>query len=210
MLKFNATRVAYISAASAVSIGSATEAKLASFSALPNGWHYGGGQAIRMDVISRAQRMLGIFAEFNIRKTDAFPGASGEVMLTAYTDHDYYELVFAPSGEISLLREVNRVEDFSQAGLDENTAAWQLRELLGDKCITSGCYIRSILTLREMNSKVWHSRIMTEALPSFNESVWIQHHHPFATTLGNFILTREAIPPYSGFFLKMPSQRAVR
>jgi len=210
MLKFNTARWAYISGTGFQPLELATEAKIASFSTLPTGWHYGRGGPIQTHTVSLSQRIVRIFSDFNIGKTDAFPGVDGEVMVTAYSDDDYYEIVISSADKISILRETSRIENFSQGDLDEKTAAWHLGELLGEKCITSGYFIQNTSMLKETNLKVWHLRTMTEALPSYSENVWIQHPLPSATTFESFIQPQGAIPPSSGFFLKWQSQRATR
>jgi hypothetical protein len=208
MLSFNPTYIPALKTRIVADV--TTAAKIAAFSDMKVGWHYGSGTQFDPKIIALALRLLPIFYEFNIEKTNAFPGAAGEIMLTGYRDLDYIEVVINPDENISILRERDRVEDFSKDNLDENIAAWQLRELLGDKCTISGYFTPNTLILSETNSRAWPSRTMTAVLPSFNENVWIQHQTLYASTFESFIQTPEVIPPSSGFFLRMQSQRGAR
>lgn len=63
---------------------SATAAKIKSFRSLPIGWHYGQGGPLRADVVNKALEIDGYYRQLGFTTTDAFPGANGELMITAY------------------------------------------------------------------------------------------------------------------------------
>jgi hypothetical protein len=186
-----------------------TALKISSFANLVPGWHYGSGVAPSAKTIEAAKRLLTAVQSSGVPTTDAFPGASGEIMVTGYTSKDYLELLCSADGTVAIVRERNGVEDFDQPGMSENDALKKLGELLGDACNTSGFYILDTSTLIEMNLRASPSRTMMEALLSSRENVWMQPPHQSVITFADTIPTLEVIPQFSGSLMNQLSPRLV-
>lgn len=86
-----------------------TTQKLNSFTQLPDGWHFGEGRRAELLAINYA-KTLNRIALANGWQTDAFPGLSGEVMLSVENSEHYYEVVIDRDGSLSLVEEVNGEE----------------------------------------------------------------------------------------------------
>jgi len=78
-----------------------TAQKIATFSSLPLGWHYGAGTAISDDNIAAAQSLLDVLLLNGLTRTDAFPGSDGEILLTAYFGTHYIALTVATPDDIA-------------------------------------------------------------------------------------------------------------
>lgn len=92
---------------SSVPISSGTAVKIESFRVLPEGWHYGEGASIDEATINRALDIYWCMVLNNFTETDAFPGACGEVQLAAYNGARFVSVIIEPTGEFSLIHEVN-------------------------------------------------------------------------------------------------------
>jgi hypothetical protein len=91
---------------------SSTATKILSFRDLVPGWHYGSGGPIGAPVIAAATQLYWSLTQNGFNNTDAFPGANGEIQLTAYhTAFDgtrrYIGIMIEPTGELSLVYEVD-------------------------------------------------------------------------------------------------------
>jgi hypothetical protein len=63
-----------------------TRKKIEGFARLPEGWHYGSGSPATARVIDLALRTEAMLRNAGYPKTDAFPGVSGEIVVTGYKD----------------------------------------------------------------------------------------------------------------------------
>ena len=78
--------------------------KIESYRDLPQGWHYGEGEAFSQDVIDRALALESQIRQYGI-ETDAFPGLGGEVLLIAYQDNKTWDVCVEPNGTVTLTGE---------------------------------------------------------------------------------------------------------
>jgi hypothetical protein len=175
-----------------------TPEKIISFGELPAGWHYGNGGPIDDAVIDIALDLYWHLALNHFTHTDAFPGADGEIQLTAYhTASDgtryYIGIIIEPTGQLSLVYEINGRdgrEPIDAADIDAIKTA--VREIAGDiagrRWSTSDIFTQKTLTTSAVASQRSPSRNQAWMVvhPLSNELVWM----PSATVIAS---TRERI-----------------
>jgi hypothetical protein len=140
--------------------------KIRSFSRLPIGWHFGSGNAPSSDTIATALAWHGFLIRLGFTVTDAFPGAQGEIMVTAYEGPHYIELLLEADNSVSLIYELNSIE---LTCLEQATAAQILSELeaiAGGIWNTSAYSIQTFLTVNATSSRALHSKSMMTGLRS--------------------------------------------
>jgi hypothetical protein len=109
-----------------------TVRKIDRFRSLPVGWHYGRGGPISDSVISLTQELHRFLLQIGLTKTDAFAGADGEALLTAYHEQHYVAIVVEPTGEISVAHEVAGTDVASAEDLDLKEAKGHLLAIARD------------------------------------------------------------------------------
>jgi hypothetical protein len=82
-----------------------TEEKILNFANLESGWHLGEGVPIDARAMCEACSLNALLLTQGFFETDAFPGLSGEVQLTADFNNDYFEFTREPNGEWSFIHE---------------------------------------------------------------------------------------------------------
>ena len=183
-----------------------TTHKLYSFAQFPHGWHFGGGAPLGLLAVNHAQTINRV-ALANGWQTDAFPGVSGEIMLTVENAEHYYEIVIEANGTLTLVEEVNGEEV-------------QRREILLPDVIetispnSSSCATFVLFTLHTGSSpktvsQVWLSKTpastLGEEFRSSSEIVLKSKAGPFARTWeptmtssspSRFLSGRSTLEPY--------------
>ena len=190
-----------------------TARKIDSFRHLPEGWHYGEGGPAQESAAAAAESILWVFALAEVSDTGAFPGAHGEVMVTAYVDSHYLEAIAETDGSISLTYELDDVELFSKGHMRLRDAIEKVREILGGAWSTSAFYTLStlIITPSKIASRAWLSetRLGAEHLLC-NAPVSMQQTAQYATILG--VITPPILPeslPFFGYLKKASSQQDI-
>lgn len=84
---------------------SQTPEKIRSFRKLPVGWHYGDGGPIENSVIQRSIYLYWSMIWRGVVRTDAFAGADGEILLTAYHGEHYLGIVIEQDGKMTFRHE---------------------------------------------------------------------------------------------------------
>ena len=92
--------------------------KLATFSELPSGWHYGSGGPISADVIDNARKIYRFYRLVGFSRTNFFAGADGDVLATAYHLDHYLGVDIEPTGLHSIIYERNGSEIFCHENLN--------------------------------------------------------------------------------------------
>lgn len=138
-----------------------TVEKIASFRHLRLGWHYGEGGPIDESVIYAA---AGFFWQFFLRgfnDADAFPGAHGEVMVTAYEGDHYVEVIAETDGSVSVAYEFKDEEMCVSERISPAEATKVLTELVGIIWSTSDfcTLINSIPTYNKTVLRAWLSEV---------------------------------------------------
>src|SRR6266436_7940577 len=81
-----------------------TMRKLQAFAELPNGWYFGEGRGSEWMALFNA-RAFTRNAQLRGWQTEAFPGVSGEIMVSVETSDQYYEVVAEVDGTMSFVEE---------------------------------------------------------------------------------------------------------
>ena len=84
--------------------------KIERFCDLPVGWDYGRGGPISSDTIRNAKKIYHNISVVGFHRTDAFAGAAGEVLVTAYYGKNYIAITIEADGLCSVLHERDRIE----------------------------------------------------------------------------------------------------
>lgn len=134
--------------------------KIAEFSELPEGWHFGEGKRISKDNVSIAERIFYAIFYQGIVATDAFPGIDGEIRITGYFDEHYLEFTLETDESITYLYEIDDIE----IEYKENLSIVEVLEVIKtittkinpNKCLFDQS-IKTIGINKKSDFKVWHS-----------------------------------------------------
>ena len=99
------------------------------FDRLADGWSYGEGCAFSAQTIKDAEDLAVRASALGFELMDAFPGLSGEVLVTLYAAPHYYELTIEPDKGITLMQEHKQAETFYAEYPSSLAALKQLGEL---------------------------------------------------------------------------------
>jgi hypothetical protein len=192
-----------------------TAEKILSFRNLPLGWHYGNGGPIDDAVIASAIQLYWLMLQNRLINTDAFPGADGEIQLTAYHtaldgNRHYIGIMIEPTGELSLVYEIDG-QDGRQPieAADLETVKTTLREIAGSiagrQWNTSDIFTQKTSTILAgvLPKSPSKNQAWTVALPSSGEIVSTIWATTTASTPGTFIpLPLFGSPQYFGSLTK--------
>jgi hypothetical protein len=184
----------------------ATKEKIESFLALPVGWHYGAGRAPSRDAIKNAQEWLTRLSQWGLWNVDAFPGADGEIMLSAYRDDESFELVLEPDNTVSFYHEKDdrTITSLPHKGpIDVENA---IIEAAGAQWSTFDFFTRGISTQGRTDLSGWRSRTLEAAALSFSTNVYYGLAYQSASTYENIIQASPGIQQYSGSLRKIDSR----
>jgi len=98
------------------SLAHPTQRRIAKFALMEQGWSYGEGEPFAPDVVARALEVHRAMVANGFYNTDAFPGLSGEIVVTLYDGDDYVEVEVRPDLRLDFLwerqgEELEAVED---------------------------------------------------------------------------------------------------
>lgn len=130
--------------------------KLESFAELPEGWHYGRGGPISKETLLLAKELHAQIIQLALSPTDAFPGADGEVQLTAYPKNHFISLTIEPTGEISLCHELDGVEQRTIEAAQRKDIIKALHEISGSIWSISASSTPGTLTTSDSGSARLH------------------------------------------------------
>lgn len=149
-----------------------TSKKINSFKELPAGWHYGTGGGVTDDVASIALDLHSALLLSGLTKTDAFPGAGGEVLLTGYYRDHYIALTIEPDGRVDCAHELNGEELQASENLSKQEAqAWVMEAARGIWNL-SGWFIPATSTILSNASMTSHSKnLLTEEECLFSTAI---------------------------------------
>jgi len=167
-------------------VASQTLAKIEGFQALEEGWRFGEGHAAEPSVVLRARKLVK-HAEKNGWDSDAFPGANGEILITADRGGQHFEFIVETNGSLTVIEERNGVE-LSRSEDAGDQAVIPLLQFDGLKCYTSGFYIPTSGRLKRIGSPGLLSKItpkIPEEYQSLIPDVRLNDPAVFATTLPN-------------------------
>ncbi len=166
-----------------------TDGKIMSFERLPLGWHYGKGGPASPHMVRRARGILSLFGTIGFMETDAFPGISGEIMVTAYRGKHCVEVTTELDNSFVVTHEFDGEDRFHETGLSVLQAASALAGIIGtivrEECDTSSWSTWNITTttIRD-DSKILRSSHPATALEhlSFGKNVASVRAEQYALT----------------------------
>jgi hypothetical protein len=79
--------------------------KIQSFATYQSGWSFGEGVQFSENTVSKGIQLAKIAHTLGFYETDAFPGLSGEVMLTVYQGNEYWEFILHPDETLTFVYE---------------------------------------------------------------------------------------------------------
>ena len=120
----------------------ATNDKLESFAELPLGWHYGEGIPPGDALISCVTEINNQVYRLGFSRTDAFPGISGNIMLTIYQGKHMIDLTVEPDCKTATYLYENDGEEIAYHEGIELSIAMKMIEQVGELCRSSEPYIR--------------------------------------------------------------------
>jgi hypothetical protein len=114
-----------------------TTRKIRSFANLKDGWHFGEGSLISEEAIFDALFLHVQILMAGFTETDAFPGLSGEIQVTAYWNENYFEFTREPDGRWTFIHENSDEEKESGSNLSREYATTIAANLRDQICNTS-------------------------------------------------------------------------
>jgi len=189
-----------------------TTSKIRSFSHLPSGWHFGSGSAPKQQMIETAIEWNSKLIQFGFHTTDAFPGVSGEIMVTGYLGTHYVEVLIEENFKeanfrVSLTYENNNQELRCLERATELAAFDTLIEIAGGIWSTSDYFTQNTSIVSAMNSKALPSRFMMTGLQSSNDRASMPGALQYANTFGSITRMSEESPPFSGYSMRASYRR---
>lgn len=82
-----------------------TKARILSFQSLEDGWHYGKGRGADKQAVQDAAELHQSLVWAGFDDTNAFPGAEGEILITAYRGEETFEFERSANGTWSFYHE---------------------------------------------------------------------------------------------------------
>jgi hypothetical protein len=163
----------------------ATEQKIASFEALPSGWHYGEGFAPSSNIIANARDWHRKLMEAGFTTTDAFPGVGGEIMIAGYHGNHVVEIVLEIDNSISLYHELDDETVRSLPNRNSRHVSEELKKISGELWSTFDFSTNETLILGKTASTGWHLGTTEVAAPSFNMIASCKVGQLYAPIYGN-------------------------
>lgn len=118
--------------------------EILSFKNYPKGWCYGEGIPFREENIENALKLNRLLLSNGMPKTNAFPGADGSIMVTAYADKYCWEFIFEHDKTVTIVTE----EDGNVVEEKENLS-------FSDTILIAKKIVRSPKVTRKELPKVW-------------------------------------------------------
>lgn len=138
-----------------------TNDKLSSFADLCVGWHYGQGIPPSMNLISRLIEINRQAYRFGFSKTDAFPGVSGNIMLTLYEGEYLVDLTVERDGKTATFTLEKNYEELDSRENIALSTAIELMKKVGEICQSSELSTLGITRRRSAGLRVQPSKALT-------------------------------------------------
>lgn len=136
-----------------------TDQRISDFLKLPQGWHYGEGNAPNEKtvddslLINNQATLLGL-------KTEAFPGINGEIQINCYFEDKTLEFTIESTGEILFVEEESGVEISSREDLTIKEVLNLIRKKYGKRIWSLfEQSTHNIIVDTKSDLPVWRSRI---------------------------------------------------
>lgn len=168
----------------AFSVSHPTEEKILGFHELRSGWNFGEGLPIGRARVQEALKLYRAVSALGLNESDAFPGLSGEIRVTFYSEGHYLEFTLEGDSTWTAVRETEGVEVDCSERLSFDEAVEVAKSFFALSCITSDSSLSRITGMSaSTGSPVWLSGPpQTEEYPFFSQNVPSQPRAPFACT----------------------------
>jgi len=187
-----------------------TEQKILDFAKLKEGWHLGEGDQIDAAGMCEACSLNSLLLMSGFPETDAFPGFSGEVQVTAYWEKDYFEFTRERNGEWSFIHEhsndiIDEIPSLTYKEIENIVCGlyqriWSTSDLYHDNTgISDSSDLRALLS----------SRQVTGEYPSSSMIAYVPVHGQYVTISAPSIQVQESLP-FSGRLSTQYSQTPLR
>lgn len=179
----------------------ATNEKLRSFTSLPVGWHFGDGVPPSKALISKLVDINNQIYRLGFSKTDAFPGRSGNIMLTIYQGEHLIDLTVEADLETATYLYEKSDEEIACHEDIELSTAIKMIEQVAEICRLSEPYTESTMLKLKVGSKALPLRLLiTEGHQSFPQNVQSSILGTYVSTSTNITsqLGSPAVPPFIG------------
>jgi hypothetical protein len=182
--------------------------KVRSFMALPEGWHFGQGHPPGTTTAKTALKLIEE-AALSLIKTDAFPGADGEIQVALYHEGHFIEFVVELDESITFTHELNGVEVSYREGLQLSEATEEINRLGDAIWNMSGLSTPITLTQTLADSQAWLSEIRPteEAYLYLGSTAPLAQAVQYAPTSEGFIPQLQVTHQFSGQYLILNYQR---
>lgn len=137
---------------------SAAQIAIDSFAEMQDGWHYGSGLAPDANTRRRASVALERMQTLGLRDIQAFPGADGEILLSATRGDDYFSATIERNGLYAFNHEHADEEVFYREGLSLGEFIGVITEAIGGVWHTSGSLAHGGLITKDASSMTWLSK----------------------------------------------------
>ncbi len=136
-----------------------TDQRISDFLKLPQGWHYGEGNAPNEETVDDALRIYNQTTLLGL-KSEAFPGIDGEIQINCYSGNKTLEFTVESTGMVSLTKEENDIEISSHENLTVEAVLNIVREEYGETTWNSfDQSIQSIIVSTKSELRVGPSEI---------------------------------------------------
>lgn len=133
-----------------------TNDKLRSFIRLGRGWYFGEGTNPGQSILSNAISLASL-AQLCGWETDAFPGISGEVLVSIERGSEYYEIIFELNGSLTVVYEVDGEEVNRTPDLSFDDVITKISENSVFQCAIYDSFLRTTGTPVRNDSYLWLS-----------------------------------------------------
>lgn len=138
--------------ASVVQGRSSTAAKIENFENMEDGWYFGMGHPPSRKVVEAALSYLRTVLSYGFSETDAFPGADGEIMVTAYFGDHCIEITVDSDMTLTVAYQAGKKTEFHEPGLSGIEACSELARLVDiirqRECASLESYISNTTTIQ--------------------------------------------------------------
>ncbi len=153
--------------------------KILGFETLEEGWHFGEGSAINIEIIKKALELDKKAYDCGYFATDAFPGLDGEIAFTIYYQDDYFEFIIENNEEVTFFHEYKDVEVDCKSNISFDQALEKIEMIKGDICSLSESSIPNIGISESNDSPALPLKISGIVFQSYPKTVSIEGDYGF-------------------------------
>jgi hypothetical protein len=176
-----------------------TEQTIRSFADLPEGWDYGEGDPIAKPVIDAALKWNSFLGLQGFR-TDAFPGAEGEISVSASVDDHYLEVIVEADEKVSVAYDYQRKQVFYKLRRTPEEAREIVFEVMGKIWSVSTSPIRANIIQQIIGGADPPLRTIRALYQSSDAIVSLIEGRPSANTFVTILDMQQALSAPRRFF----------